>query len=638
MPSLDLQDIDVTFPGLAAPVLRVEALRITAGEHVAVTGPSGSGKSTFVNIITGLGRPTRGRVLWGETDLTTLSEGGRDRWRGANVGLVMQDFHLFPGLSAHENVLLPARLSRVADAALVARAGALLVQVGLMRPDQPVETMSRGEMQRVAVARALLRNPGVIVADEPTASLDPLNGAAIGALLCDLAGQTGATLIVVSHDARLTGRLSRRISLEGGVIVADTQEKHDMIRFVLSDLRRLWAGSVVVVLLVALAVALGVAVTLQERALRLGSARASDQFDLIVGAPGSETQLVLSSVFLQAAPLPLMPGEVLQRLSVDPRVAWAAPIGFGDFHHGDPIVGTTTALIAALSPGFTEGRIFAAEGEAVVGAAIDLRPGDMITPEHGKLSEGGEVHEGTGYRVTGRMQPTGTPWDRAILVPIQAVWHVHGLETGHEHDHEGHDDHHHGAIDPDAPLAEDWTGRDLPGLPAILVKPKTIADAYKLRQDYRQNGTLAVFPGEVLTALYAALGDAKRVLGAIAAGAQALVAAALLLVTVIHVGQRRRQIGALRALGAPRGAVFGIVWTELFALICIGIFLGYAVGFVAAQGMSRLFSAERGFPLPVAFAGSDLNGLLIVLAVAAGMAVLPAWHAYRQPPAAALRG
>lgn len=222
MLSLDLRDVEVTFPGLAAPVLRVPSLRIAAGDRVAISGPSGSGKSTFVNIITGLEHPGRGHLLWGATDISTLSEGGRDRWRAENVGLVMQDFHLFPGLSARDNVLLPARLSRVADAALAERAETLLAQVGLSRPGQPVETMSRGEMQRVAVARALLRRPGVIVADEPTASLDPENGAAIGGLLLDLAAQTGATLIVVSHDIRLTERLRRRVVLQGGVVVSDS--------------------------------------------------------------------------------------------------------------------------------------------------------------------------------------------------------------------------------------------------------------------------------------------------------------------------------------------------------------------------------------------------------------------------------
>ncbi|PTW41668.1 MULTISPECIES: ABC transporter ATP-binding protein [Rhodovulum] len=221
MLGLHLSAVEVAYPGLSAPVLRIPELDIPAGSRVAVTGPSGSGKSTLVNIVTGLAPPGTGRVLWDGTDIAELPEGRRDRWRGANIGLVMQDFHLFPGLSALENVLLPARLSRVADAAMEARARTLLAEVGLARPGQPVETMSRGEMQRVAVARALLRAPGVIVADEPTASLDPENGAAIGALLIELAERSGATLIVVSHDSRLTARLDRVLTLAGGEILSD---------------------------------------------------------------------------------------------------------------------------------------------------------------------------------------------------------------------------------------------------------------------------------------------------------------------------------------------------------------------------------------------------------------------------------
>ncbi len=225
MLSLRLSGIGIRYPGLAGPVLHIDSLDIAAGARVALTGPSGSGKSTLVNVITGLMRPDTGQVLWDGTDIASLAEGARDRWRGRNVGLVMQDFHLFPGLSALENVLLPARLARAADRGLIARAGMLLEQVGLRRPDQSVETMSRGEMQRVAVARALLRGPGVIVADEPTASLDPANGAAIGALLLDLSARYGTTLIVVSHDPRLTALLPRRIALADGGIVSDTVEE-----------------------------------------------------------------------------------------------------------------------------------------------------------------------------------------------------------------------------------------------------------------------------------------------------------------------------------------------------------------------------------------------------------------------------
>ncbi len=427
-----------------------------------------------------------------------------------------------------------------------------------------------------------------------------------------------------------------------------------MIGFILADLRRLWAGSLVVVLLVALATALGVAVTLQERALRLGSARAADKFDLVIGAPGSETQLILSSIFLQPSPLPLMDGTVLPRLLADPRVASAAPVGFGDSFGGYPVVGTSTGLVHQLEV-LAEGRVFAALGEAVAGSAVDLPIGYAVKPTHGLAERGGHAHTELAYRIVGRLEPTGTAWDRAILVPMQAVWALHGMEAESDadgrHDHADDLEHDHGhshdeaasgakaghaPIDADAALNEDW-GKVPPGLPAILVKPKSIADAYKLRQEYRDTETLAVFPGEVLTNLYATLGDAKRVLVAVTTGAQVLVAAAILLVTILHVGQRRRQIGALRAFGAPRRAVFVIVWSELFALIAAGVLIGFSLGFGAAKFIAGYLSGESGVAMPVVFAAGDGLLMSLILAFAAILAVLPAVLAYRQSPAAALR-
>lgn len=220
---LSLSGVAISFSGLSQPVLAIDDLTIAAGERVAITGASGSGKSTFVNLISGLERPDRGAIRWQDQDIATLSESGRDRWRAANVGLVMQDFHLFPGLSAVDNILLPARLSGAASAEVKARAFDLLARVGLTRPKQAIETMSRGEMQRVAVARALLRKPGIIIADEPTASLDAEAGAEVGKLLLELA--ESATLIVVSHDERLTERLDRRIRLAAGRITQDTRSE-----------------------------------------------------------------------------------------------------------------------------------------------------------------------------------------------------------------------------------------------------------------------------------------------------------------------------------------------------------------------------------------------------------------------------
>jgi putative ABC transport system ATP-binding protein len=220
---LNLENVVVSYPGLATPALDIPSLRIEAEECIAVTGPSGSGKTTFVNIITGLARPDRGRILWGTEDIAVLTESKRDLFRSETIGLVLQEFHLFPGLSALDNVLLPARLRRVASAATIGQGAALLDRVGIVRHIQAVETMSRGEMQRVAVARALLRQPKVLVADEPTASLDPDNGAAVIDLLLSLVRETGATLIAISHDARLIERMDRTLHLTAGHLDAGSQ-------------------------------------------------------------------------------------------------------------------------------------------------------------------------------------------------------------------------------------------------------------------------------------------------------------------------------------------------------------------------------------------------------------------------------
>ncbi|ALN71142.1 ABC transporter permease [Aureimonas sp. AU20] len=450
-----------------------------------------------------------------------------------------------------------------------------------------------------------------------------------------------------------------------------------MFGFIWADLRRHAAGVVAVVLLIALATALGVAVTLGERAIRLGSARAAAAFDLVVGAPGSETQLVLSSVFLQPAPLPLLPGRVLADLAADPRVRYAAPVGFGDFVGDDPVVGTTLDVVAGLG-GLAEGRGFEKLQDAVVGAAVARPIGSRFKPLHGRLSEGGHVHGEISYEVVGRMKPTGTAWDKAVLVPIEAVWLAHGHEPHEAHDEtaqEAGDAAHRGeapaaasttgpapahvgpglasmasfvdpeerelprVVDLDRPVDPAALSRpDAPGVPAIVVKPRTIADAYKLRQEYRREGSLAVFPAEVLTRLYGTLGDARSVLAAIALGAQALVGAAILFVVIVHVLQRRRQIGALRAFGAPRLSVFAIVWAEVFAMVGAGVLAGFGLGFAAASLLARLGGRTTGIALPIELHPSDGWSLLGLLLTVALVTLVPAALAYRQSPAEALRG
>jgi putative ABC transport system ATP-binding protein len=229
MPSLAARDLFLAYrlpDGSRPPVLDLPAFDAAAGETVAVTGPSGSGKTSLLHVLCGLERPARGHVRWGATEITALGEGARDRWRRRHVGFVFQDFHLFSGLDALGNVLLPARFERAAvPADLRRRASDLLERVGLGdgrcgKGARDIATLSRGQMQRVAVARALLFAPPVVLADEPTASLDPESAASVTGLLLDLVRESGGTLIAVTHDPALIRRLDTVYRLDGGRFAA----------------------------------------------------------------------------------------------------------------------------------------------------------------------------------------------------------------------------------------------------------------------------------------------------------------------------------------------------------------------------------------------------------------------------------
>lgn len=201
-------------------ILDVSRLELAAGAHVGIAGVSGSGKTTLMQVMAGLRLPTVGRVQWGGTDLARLSPQLGDAWRRANLGLVFQDFQLIAELSAVENVLLPAQFAGWQVAADMRRhARDALAAMGIGALDQRVSDMSRGEQQRVAIARAILHRPGLILADEPTASLDPDSALAVVDLLIGNARQTGATLVVVSHDPSVLARLDRTLAINGGTLV-----------------------------------------------------------------------------------------------------------------------------------------------------------------------------------------------------------------------------------------------------------------------------------------------------------------------------------------------------------------------------------------------------------------------------------
>jgi putative ABC transport system ATP-binding protein len=204
--------------------LRGVSLEMLAGEFVALMGPSGCGKSTLLHLLGGMDRPTHGRVVIGGTELATLSETALAQFRRRRVGFIFQFFNLLPTLTVLENAALPLMLDGVSDHEAQERAMVLLERVGLhTRASHFPAELSGGEMQRVAVARAVISKPALILADEPTGSLDSENGRQVMALLRELNHELGLTIVLATHDdeaARFAGRIIR---LRDGMIEQESR-------------------------------------------------------------------------------------------------------------------------------------------------------------------------------------------------------------------------------------------------------------------------------------------------------------------------------------------------------------------------------------------------------------------------------
>ncbi|MGH8397181.1 MAG: ABC transporter ATP-binding protein [Gammaproteobacteria bacterium] len=209
----------VTSPDGVLTILEDVSFTIRRGESVAIVGPSGSGKSTLLGLMAGLDISSSGRVWLDGEDLGALDEDSRALRRAHKVGFVFQSFHLLPGLTVLENVMLPLELSGDRDAS--PKAHAVLASVGLAdRANYYPPKLSGGEQQRVAIARAYAGEPAILFADEPTGNLDAATGHLIIELLFKLNTEHHATLVLVTHDTELASRCERILNLHAGRLVA----------------------------------------------------------------------------------------------------------------------------------------------------------------------------------------------------------------------------------------------------------------------------------------------------------------------------------------------------------------------------------------------------------------------------------
>ena len=409
---------------------------------------------------------------------------------------------------------------------------------------------------------------------------------------------------------------------------------------------------IIFIVLFSIALSLGIALLSQERAIKQSSANVSDQFDLIIGAPGSKVDLVLNTAFLKTGFLETVPTHIWHELLDDQRVKWFAPIVFGDGYHGAPIIGTTQALLTAL---YGEQENFPTIDSAFIGANVALGLGDIFQPQHGMIENAGDsddeededhhVHH-VDYKVAKKLPITGTPWDNAILVPVEASWQIHGMGNGHaEEEHEDHEKHitqHHDDVDHNENEEEHHHDEHDPlnlgvfdehdtfkPVSAFIVKPNSIASAYGLRSDFSNNETQAVFPGEVMVMLYALMGDARTLMSQITLICEGLVMLSLVFAIAALFALFKREFAILRTIGATRNYLLLSVWLFVLSLMAIGLLLGMLLATLEVQWISTLLSDKAQFSINATLQAKDGLFALAVLAVGSIMALLPALFVYR---------
>lgn len=389
-------------------------------------------------------------------------------------------------------------------------------------------------------------------------------------------------------------------------------------------LRRFGWVNLLFVLLIAVSVGLGVGLVAQERGLRQGSARAAEKFDLIVAAPGSEVTAMLAAVYLQPSDMPLLTGAQYAEIAGAEGVDFAAPIAFGDSFGAAPVVGTTAAFVTHLAGPLADGRLFASESEAVAGAFVPLRIGETFTPAHGHgPAAETDAHAGSGYTVTGRMAPTGSPWDRAILVPVEGVWAVHGLANGHAPGL--------------AQIGPPFDPAYMPGTPVVLVRATELWGNYALKSRFTRPDMMAFFPGTVLAQLHGLMRELRAAMSVLAVLTQVLVTLSVLIGLMILVRLIARSLAVLRAIGAPVRFVFAVVWSFSAALVLTGAALGLGLGWAAARLLSAIVTARTDVLVTASLGWAELHLVAGFVSLTLALALLPAWAAIRRPLLSDLR-
>jgi len=382
------------------------------------------------------------------------------------------------------------------------------------------------------------------------------------------------------------------------LVLLSIQWRYPLHPVVIGLLRRHQQAVIAMLALISVATAITLVFALQERALKTGSARVSDKFDLIIAAPGSQVDVLLAAVYLQPSALPMLKADTLSRLSSHPDVRFAAPVASGDQINGTPLIGTTSRLVSHLL-NVPEQQWFESMDQVLAGSNTPFVTGDTFKPQHG-FSTGDSVEHHSKLDVIRRLPSTGTRWDHALIVPVEALWKMHGIST---HDAR---------------------------VPIVVVAAKTTGALYGLRQEFNNNDTMAFFPAEVLSRLYSVLGSIADVVTALTLATQLLVVLSVLLSVFILMRSMATRFATLHALGAPPLFRFCLIWAFTAVLIVTGIVLGVLLGGAGAVALAQWFSTQTPIPVKLQVGLSDFVAIVLFLDITLIMACLPAWSVSRQ--------
>lgn len=398
--------------------------------------------------------------------------------------------------------------------------------------------------------------------------------------------------------------------------------------FLKNECRQSWKILCSLACVLALALSIATAIGQTERMIKSSSAKAAEQFDILIGAKGSRTSLLLSTVYLRDEMISLTPASTLNILDQYKGVKWSAPLAFGDRVGDNLLVGTTKAFVTlGETRELSQGRVFQKRHEAVVGIRSGLAIGQIVFPHHGRIAGIGHRHE-NGFKVVGVLPETGTPWDRAVLVPIESIWAMHDKKIAQE-----------------PPQLEQWLLQKnvdaLPGFSAIVVKPVSISDAYKIRQGLSSATSLdsrgqsvnlmAVFTGEVLVELYATL-DSAMVAFEWFAASSVMISLFAVLITGFILGElRRTQFLQLRTMGAPRVYVMQVVWLLIMSVVVTGVVLGLLGGYGLSQLAAQVIGDNTGIAMTPVIGQSEWKVVAATLVLGALFALMPAVKVGRLP-------